>query len=73
MAALHESKKLPIRLSASAPGKVILFGEHAVVHGVEAVASALTNLCIVTDIVSMNQIKMKELKFFKDRIIIIII
>lgn len=32
--------------SASAPGKVILFGEHAVVHGVSAIAAALSDLRI---------------------------
>jgi mevalonate kinase len=32
--------------TASAPGKVILFGEHAVVHGVTAVAAALSDLRI---------------------------
>lgn len=37
---------------ASAPGKVILFGEHAVVHGVTAVAAALSDLRIVAQVVS---------------------
>lgn len=38
--------------TASAPGKVILFGEHAVVHGVTAIAAALSDLRIYVDIVS---------------------
>jgi mevalonate kinase len=42
----------PIRAIASAPGKVILFGEHAVVHGVTAVAAALSDLRIVAQAVS---------------------
>ena len=37
---------------ASAPGKVILFGEHAVVHGVTAVAVALSDLRIFVDAVN---------------------
>ncbi len=39
------------RAIASAPGKVILFGEHAVVYGVTAVAAALSDLRIVVDMV----------------------
>eukprot|EP01038_Epipyxis_sp_PR26KG_P010637 gene10637-14284_t len=38
-----------MKVTASAPGKVILFGEHAVVYGVTAVAAALTDLRIFTE------------------------
>jgi mevalonate kinase len=37
---------------ASAPGKVILFGEHAVVYGVTAIAAALSDLRIFVEISS---------------------
>lgn len=40
-----------LKAKASAPGKVILFGEHAVVYGVTAIAAALSDLRIVVDIV----------------------
>lgn len=40
---------------ASAPGKAILFGEHAVVHGITAVAAALSDLRIAVKMVhSLN-------------------
>lgn len=39
------------RSIASAPGKVILFGEHAVVYGVTAIAAALSDLRIVVQLV----------------------
>ena len=40
---------------ASAPGKVILFGEHAVVYGVTAIAAALSDLRIFVDISSIEE------------------
>jgi mevalonate kinase len=39
---------------ASAPGKVILFGEHAVVHGITAIAAALSDLRIFVEIVNIH-------------------
>lgn len=36
---------LPEKLIVSAPGKVILFGEHAVVHGVTAIAASVALRC----------------------------
>lgn len=39
------SSDLPPELVVSAPGKVILFGEHAVVHGVPAIAGAVDLRC----------------------------
>ena len=41
------------KVKASAPGKVILFGEHAVVYGVTAVAAALSDLRIYVEIKSI--------------------
>lgn len=43
---------MDLRAVSSAPGKVILFGEHAVVHGATAIAAALTDLRVVVDVVS---------------------
>lgn len=37
--------EVPTSLLVSAPGKVILFGEHAVVHGVTAIAGAVDLRC----------------------------
>ncbi len=38
----------------SAPGKVILFGEHAVVHGKAAVAAAASDMRVVVTLVSIT-------------------
>jgi len=43
-----------IRAASSAPGKAILFGEHAVVHGAAAIAAALSDLRIVVFIIVSN-------------------
>ena len=40
-----EAPTRPTSLTVSAPGKVILFGEHAVVHGVTAIAAATALRC----------------------------
>lgn len=40
-----------VSAKASAPGKAILFGEHAVVYGVSAIAGALSDLRIFVEIV----------------------
>ncbi|HIP24981.1 MAG TPA: mevalonate kinase [Archaeoglobus profundus] len=46
-------------MKASAPGKVILFGEHAVVYGRHAVASAIGLRCYV-EVKKSNDIKIKS-------------
>ena len=55
-----------VSASASAPGKLILFGEHAVVHGQPAVAASLSDLRIhalaTTRADGMVQIDMPDLK-----------
>lgn len=43
--AVAEPAAPPAELTVSAPGKVILFGEHAVVHGVTAIAAATALRC----------------------------
>jgi mevalonate kinase len=40
---------------ASAPGKAILFGEQAVVHGATAIAAALSDLRIEVDMVCKTE------------------
>jgi len=40
---------MAVQASASAPGKIILFGEHAVVYGYRAVAAALSDLRVHVD------------------------
>eukprot|EP01039_Chlorochromonas_danica_P006964 gene6964-7705_t len=42
-----------ITATASAPGKAILFGEHAVVYGVTAIAVALSDLRLFVEVVSL--------------------
>ena len=39
---------------SSAPGKVILFGEHAVVYGTTAIATSLTDLRVVASLESIS-------------------
>jgi len=43
-----------VAVEASAPGKLILFGEHAVVYGATAVAGALSDLRIFSRVVGCD-------------------
>jgi mevalonate kinase len=43
-----------VAVEASAPGKLILFGEHAVVYGATAVAGALSDLRIFSRVVGFD-------------------
>jgi mevalonate kinase len=52
------------RVVSSAPGKVILFGEHAVVHGVTAIAAALSDLRIFVSMVSKSSLIVKFFNLF---------
>jgi hypothetical protein len=40
------------RVESSAPGKLILFGEHSVVYGARAIAGAVSDLRIHVEVVS---------------------
>lgn len=42
-----------LKSHASAPGKVILFGEHGVVYGTLAIAASVSDLRIHVDVVSL--------------------
>ena len=62
-----EDRTIIYHSRSSAPGKVILFGEHAVVHGVTAVAAALSDLRIFVDIfVTSNAINDELHVVFED-------
>lgn len=42
--------------SCSAPGKLIMFGEHAVVYGITAVAAALSDLRLHVEMVGLTSL-----------------
>lgn len=45
-----------LRARASAPGKAILFGEHAVVYGKTAIAAAVSDLRVHVEVVSHERV-----------------
>ncbi len=53
---------------SSAPGKVIIFGEHAVVHKVTAIAAALSDLRLFVKIELINALNEKNEHDFVPRL-----